>query len=169
MNIVLTGFMATGKSEISKAISQISEYKCVDTDDMIIKAAGKSIQRIFDEDGESEFRRIEHEVIRRAAELDGYVIATGGGVPLNRDNITELRKNGVIVNLNPSFEVITQRLERARQTRPLLQNQSTDEIKKRFIDRQPFYDNCDFKIKVSNKKPAKYFAEQILKLLEDNR
>ena len=99
MNIVLTGFMATGKSEISRAISRLSDYEYIDTDKMIVEAAGKSIQSIFDEDGEAEFRRIEKEVIRRASELDRYVIATGGGVVLDPDNIDMLRKNGIIVNL----------------------------------------------------------------------
>ena len=165
MNIVLTGFMATGKSEISRAISRISDYKYIDTDKMIEDAAGKSIQRIFDEDGEQEFRRIEKDNIRRASELDGYVIATGGGVVLDPDNIELLRKNGVIVNLAPEFDVIRARLKGARRTRPLLQGQTEADIKKRFDDRRPFYDNCDIKIKVTNGKSAAYFAREILERL----
>ncbi len=167
MNIVLTGFMATGKSEISRAISRLSDYEYIDTDKMIVEAAGKSIQSIFDEDGEAEFRRIEKEVISRAAELDGYVVATGGGVVLDPDNIDMLRKNGIIVNLAPEFEVIRARLKGARRTRPLLQGQTEADIKKRFDDRQPFYDNCDIKIKVTNGKNAAYFAREILKRLEE--
>ena len=167
MNIVLTGFMASGKSVVARSISDLSMYKFIDTDEMIIKAAGKSIQKIFDEDGEPAFRRVEHEVICRVAQLDGYVIATGGGVPLNKDNIKELRKNGVIVNLAPSFENIAQRLDRARSTRPLLQNQSIDEIKKRFDDRQPFYADCDIRIEVTNDMPPRFYAEQILGMIKE--
>ena len=162
MNIVLTGFMASGKSVIARSISDRSVYKFIDTDEMIVDMAGKSIQRIFDEDGEPAFRRLEREVICRAAQLDGYVIATGGGVPLNPENIKELRKNGVIVNLSPSFETVVKRLDRARSTRPLLQNRSIDEIKKRFDDRQPFYADCDIRIDVTNEMPPGYYADRIL-------
>ena len=166
MNIVLTGFMASGKTEISKAIAALSKYKLIDTDDMIVKAAGKSINAIFAEDGEEEFRRIEREEICRAAQLDGYVIATGGGVPTNRDNMNELRKNGVIVNLAPDFSVIQERLEQARATRPLLQNQSIDDIRKRFEERKPFYDECDIKIRVINGRTPQSYAMEILKNIE---
>lgn len=166
MNIVLTGFMASGKTQISKAIAAASEYKLIDTDDMIVETAGKSINRIFAEDGEAAFRQIEREVICRAAELDGYVIATGGGVPINRANMDELRKNGVIVNLAPSFSVIKERLEHARASRPLLQNQSIDEIKQRFFDRKPFYDECDIKINIINGRTPHSYAIEILKAVE---
>ena len=167
MNIVLTGFMATGKSEISRAISRISDYEYIDTDKMIEETAGKSIQSIFEEDGEAEFRRIEKDAIRRVSELEGCVIATGGGVVLDPDNIELLRKNGVIVNLAPEFDVIRTRLKGARRTRPLLQGQTETDIKKRFDDRKPFYDNCDIKIKITNGKSAAFFAREILEHLEE--
>ncbi|MCH5212835.1 MAG: shikimate kinase [Oscillospiraceae bacterium] len=166
MNIVLTGFMASGKTQISKAIAAASKYKLIDTDDMIVEAAGKSINRIFSEDGETEFRLIERDAICRAAALDGYVIATGGGVPTNRANMDELRKNGIIVNLAPNFSVIQERLESARSSRPLLRNQSIDEIKKRFDDRKPFYEECDIKINIINGRTPHSYAIEILKAVE---
>ena len=166
MNIVLTGFMASGKTQISRAIAAASKYKLIDTDEMIVEAAGKSINRIFAEDGEAVFRSIERDAICRAAALNGYVIATGGGVPMNRKNMDELRKNGIIVNLAPSFDVICERLESARLSRPLLQNQSIDEIKKRFYDRKPFYDECDIKINIINGRTPHSYALEILEELE---
>lgn len=166
MNIVLTGFMASGKTEISKAIAEISKYKLIDTDDMITEDMGMSINRIFSELGESEFRKIEHNTICKASQLDGYVIATGGGVPLNEDNITELRKNGIIINLSPDFEVIEERLEAARAARPLLQNQDIEDIRKRFNDRIPYYNNCDFKVHIINGRTPKSYAMEILDICE---
>ncbi len=168
MNIVLTGFMASGKSEISKAIAEISEYKLIDSDDMIVEETGMSINRIFSEFGENEFRRIEHNTICKIAELNGYVVATGGGVVLNKDNISVLRNNGIIINLAPDFEVIEERLENARATRPLLQNQDIEAIRKRFNDRIPFYDNCDFKVCVTNEKTPLEYAREILELCNNN-
>lgn len=167
MNIVLTGFMASGKTEISKAIAAVSRYKLIDTDDMIVKETGKTINEIFAVSGEQGFRELEHRIICRAAELDGYVIATGGGVPLNKDNIAALRKNGVIINLAPDFSVIRERLEAARDTRPLLQNQDIEAIEKRFNDRLPFYADCDFKIHIINGRTPRSYALEILNICQN--
>ena len=166
MNIVLTGFMASGKTEISKAIAAASNYKLIDTDDMIVEETGKTINEIFAEVGEQGFREIEYRTISRAAELDGCVIATGGGVPLNKDNITALRKNGVIINLAPDFNVIKERLEAARAERPLLQNQDIEAIERRFNDRLPFYADCDFKIHIINGRTPRSYALEILAICE---
>lgn len=166
MNIVLTGFMASGKTEISKTIAELSKYRLTDTDDLIVEAAGKTINEIFAQDGEAAFREIEYRTICSAARLDGYVIATGGGVPLRKENMDALRSNGIIVNLSPDFEVIAERLENARASRPLLHNSSIEDIKKRFDDRKPYYDNCDIKIHVINGRTPKSYALEILDACE---
>ncbi len=167
-NIVLTGFMASGKTEISKAIAQISQYKLIDTDDMIVEAAGMSINEIFAKYGEEEFRRIEHECICRAAQMSGMVIATGGGAVLNKENIKELRKKGKIFNLAPEFKVIEERLAAAAATRPLLQNQDIAAVKKRFEDRLPYYADCDCKIHVISGRSPKSYAMEIISLMEQS-
>lgn len=166
MNIVLTGFMASGKTEISKAIVAASDYKLVDTDEMIVEETGKTINEIFADVGEQGFREIEHRTVCKAAELDGCVIATGGGVPLNKKNIAVLRKNGIIINLAPDFEVIKERLEAARATRPLLQNQDLQAVEKRFRDRLPFYADCDVQIPVTNGRTPGAYALEILEICE---
>ena len=151
MNIVLTGFMATGKTEISKAISEISKYNLVDTDDMIVEQEGITINEIFDKCGEEYFRKTECEVIKKAAEMKN------------------LRKTGVIFNLSPDFSVIRERLEEARKTRPLLKQDSIENIKKRFDDRKPFYDNCDYKIKVIHGRTPRSYAMEILEIMESRQ
>ena len=162
MNIVLTGFMATGKTEISKAISEISKYNLVDTDDMIVEQEEITINEIFDKCGEEYFRK-------KAAEMKNVVIATGGGVVLNEQNIENLRKTGVIFNLSPDFSVIRERLEEARKTRPLLKQDSIENIKKRFDDRKPFYDNCDYKINVIHGRTPRSYAMEILEIMESRQ
>ena len=154
MNIVLTGFMATGKTEISKAISEISKYNLVDTDDMIVEQEGITINEIFDKCGEEYFRKTECEVIKKAAEMK---------------NVENLRKTGVIFNLSPDFSVIRERLEEARKTRPLLKRDSIENIKKRFDDRKPFYDNCDYKIKVIHGRTPRSYAMEILEIMESSQ
>ena len=168
MNIVLTGFMASGKTEISKAIAEISTYTLVDTDDLIIQKLNMSINEIFDEYGEEYFRKVEHETVLEAAQTTNSVIATGGGVVLNKANIDALRKTGLVFNLSPDFSVIKERLEEARKTRPLLRQDSIEDIEKRFNDRKPFYDNCDYKIHIINGRTPRSYAMEILNIVEDN-
>lgn len=167
MNIVLTGFMASGKTEISKAIAAISKYSLIDTDDMIVEAAKMSINEIFAKYGEDEFRKIEHECICRAAAMDNMVIATGGGAVLNKENIRKLRERGKIFNLAPDFSVIEDRLAAAAATRPLLQNQDIEAVKKRFTDRLPYYADCDYSVKVINGRSPKSYAVEILSKVSD--
>lgn len=162
MNIVLTGFMASGKTQISKCIAKMSGFNLIDTDQLIVERMNMSINEIFEKMGESEFRKIESDIIREVSELDNVIISTGGGVVLNKENMDNLRKNGVIVNLAPSFDVIVARLENARRTRPLLKDDDISQIEKRFNDRLPFYADCDIKIPVSNDRSPKYYANEIL-------
>lgn len=166
MNIVLTGFMASGKTEISKAIAEISKYKLVDTDDMIVGEMNMSINEIFAKYGEEYFRNAEREAVLKAAEMDNAVIATGGGVVLDERNIDVLRKTGIIFNLSPSFSVIKERIDEARKTRPLMAKDSIEEIEKRFDDRKKFYANCDYKINVINGRTPKSYALEIIKIAE---
>ncbi len=167
MNIVLTGFMASGKTAISKALkNKLSNYDLVDTDELIVNRMGMTINDIFDKYGEEEFRKIEHEIVCEVAKLDNTIISTGGGVALNKENIIELRKKGIIVNLSPDFETIKERLDKARSTRPLLKDSDINEIYERFMLRIPFYDDCDIKIHVSNQHNPQHFAKNIIKNLE---
>lgn len=167
MNIVLTGFMASGKTAISKAISEISELKFLDTDEVIVERTGMTIEEIFENMGESGFRQIEHNIIKEISSLDGYVISTGGGVPLNISNIRELRKNGIIVNLTSDFEVIKERILKSGQKdkRPLIKDSKIEEIEQRFNDRLKYYRECDFQISVSNDRTPEYYANEILAYL----
>lgn len=167
MNIVLTGFMATGKTAIGRAIADISKYEFADTDAWIVTKTGMDITEIFAAHGEEYFRGLEREAVKELAALNNAVIATGGGVVLDKSNIDELRKTGVIFNLNPDFSVIEERVENARATRPLMKGESLEEIKKRFEARKPFYDNCDHKINIINGRTPNSYALEILKIMEE--
>ncbi len=167
MNIVLTGFMASGKTAISKALkNRLSNYDLIDTDELIVDKMNMTINEIFDKYGEQEFRKIEHEIICEISKLNNTIISTGGGVVLNKDNINVLRQNGIIVNLSPDFDTIKERLDKARATRPLLRDSNIEEIYDRFLSRLPFYDDCDIKIHVSNQHNPQYFAKNIINEIE---
>ncbi|MBR5271181.1 MAG: shikimate kinase [Clostridia bacterium] len=165
MNIVLTGFMATGKSQIGLCLSQRTGYKLIDTDKLIEKKENMSVNEIFANHGESYFRQVEADIIKEVSKLENTIISTGGGVVLNKENIANLRKSGVIVNLSCDFKVIEDRLCNAATTRPLMQNRSVDETRALFNSRKPFYDDCDYKITISNDLSPNEHAQMILNKL----
>lgn len=166
MNIVLTGFMASGKTEVAKAIAQLGSYTLLDTDDMIVEKAGMSINEIFQKYGEEYFRQLEKAAVREATMSEHAVIATGGGVVLNTENMSALRKTGVIFNLAPDFAVIRERVGEARKTRPLMKHDSIEAIEKRFNERLPFYADCDYKIQVINGRSPRSYAMEILSIMK---
>lgn len=167
MNIVLTGYMASGKTTVGTYLSELSGRNFVDTDALIEEKCGMHISKIFEISGEEYFRKIEADVIKEVAKKDAAVISTGGGVVLNTENIAHLRQNGVIVNLEPEENVIRQRLGGGDNTRPLVAESSMEEILERFRLRKPYYDNCDVKVKVMQDKGIRETAEEILRILEE--
>ncbi len=122
-NIILIGFMGSGKSSIGRELSQILGYPVVDTDALIVKRAGKPIRQIFENEGEEAFRDLESAVL---SDLKGEhptrrIIATGGGIILRLENRELLRRLGFVVWLVASPEEIIKRTSKNRD-RPLLNN-----------------------------------------------
>lgn len=145
MNIVLTGFMASGKTVVGKKLAGKLGMNYIDVDEQIERDTGLSINVIFKRQGESAFREIETKAVQCVALLDNYVIATGGGVVVRPENIAELRKNGKIIYLAADPETILKRVGKA-ETRPLLAHEKDKlgAIRKLLSLREPLYKNCDF-------------------------
>lgn len=118
-NLVLIGFMATGKSTIGRRCAAALAYPFRDTDSWIEEHEGRSVAEIFAQMGEARFREIEQEAVRALAAEAPIVLATGGGVPLNPENVRVLRENGVIALLWATAESILLRTG-DRNSRPLL-------------------------------------------------
>jgi len=119
-NLILIGFMGTGKTTIGKRVARSLGYRFVDTDRLIAKRAGKTIPQIFEEDGEEAFRRIETEVLRSCADESRQVISTGGGAVTRPENREILKSAGYVVWLKADPDSIYERVKRSR-NRPLLQ------------------------------------------------
>ena len=151
-NVVLTGFMCTGKSTIGRTLAKKMGFRFVDSDEYIVKKQNMTIDEIFEKYGEEEFRRIEKECIKEISMMSNCIIATGGGVVLNPENIDNLKKNGVVFNLSASLETILSRTG-AIAKRPLIRNSTAEEIESRMKARQPYYDNNHFKIEVDGLGP----------------
>ena len=121
-NIVLMGFMGTGKTSVGKKLAATLNLRFVDMDQIIEERAGKPITRIFAEEGEPHFRSLERALVVELAAQGGQVIACGGGVVLNPDNIRDYSHSGLVVCLTATPELIFQRTARATH-RPLLEQQ----------------------------------------------
>lgn len=160
-NIILTGFMASGKTVVGKELANLTGYTFIDTDELIENETKKTINKIFEEFGEDYFRGLETEISKKVSTMQNCIVSTGGGLVLRKENLDYLKINGIIFNLSPSFDIIKNRLETARLTRPLLQNQNYDEIQKRFNERKPFYDECDYKIDILDNRTPLQTANQI--------
>jgi shikimate kinase len=92
MKIVLTGFMGTGKTSVGRELSRMLAYRFIDTDNLIEEREGMPISLIFRKKGEDYFRRVERTVMQEISQKDDVVIATGGGVIKNRENVHDLRQ-----------------------------------------------------------------------------
>ncbi len=119
MNLVLTGFMGTGKTTVGREAAQRLGRAFVDMDDVIAARAGKPIPRIFAEDGEPAFRALEAAVCAELSAQDGLVIATGGGALVNPANRVTMQRGGVVVCLDARPDEILRRVG-GNADRPLL-------------------------------------------------
>lgn len=150
MNIVLTGFMGSGKSVIGRKLAKRLNRKFIDTDDLIEKKTGLEIQQIFSSSGEPYFRQLETEVIKEVIKEDNLVIAVGGGAVLSEENMTNLEKNSMIINLQVKPETVFARIKRDKVVRPLLQTEDPlSRIKELLKQREPHYARCNFAFDVS--------------------
>jgi shikimate kinase / 3-dehydroquinate synthase len=118
-NIVLVGFMGSGKSVVGRALARKIGRSFVDTDEMVV-ADGPSIAEIFEKEGESGFRAREKSAVAKAARSSGYVIATGGGALLDPQNAKELKRSGRVIYLRVAPDELARRLEKSGFVRPLV-------------------------------------------------
>lgn len=139
-NIVLIGFMGSGKTTIAHILEQTYGYTFLDTDAYIEKSEGMSISQIFAAYGEDYFRKVETRVLRELQERTHHaVISTGGGMPLRRENARLLRELGKVCYLQVSEEEIWQRVKDCHD-RPLLECESPKErIHNLLTKRHPRY------------------------------
>ncbi len=133
MNIVLIGMPSSGKSSVGRVVAEKTEKTYVDTDDLIVEDALKPISQIFEENGESFFRETEKRIVFNISKDTGKVIATGGGVILNEENIDILKENGRIYFIDRPLELLV-----STDDRPLSSNRS--DLEKRYTERYSLYE-----------------------------
>lgn len=163
-NIVLTGFMGTGKSEVSQELSKVLGWKVIDIDTEIEKSQRMKITEIFKQFGEPGFRDIEAEMIKNLSKNKDAIISTGGGAVLRQENMDALRENGVIICLTATPETILKRTSN-NNDRPLLQVEDPlKKIQELLKFRMPYYEKADIMIDTENKTPLEIAEEIIAKV-----
>ena len=120
-NIVLVGLMGAGKTTVGKILAEKLKKEFIDTDELIVKEEKKSINEIFAQSGEKYFREIEKNIIEKVSELSDKVISIGGGALENFENISNLKRNGILFYLKADVNTLEQRLKNTTD-RPLLKN-----------------------------------------------
>jgi shikimate kinase len=152
-NLALIGFMGTGKSSIGRLVADRLQFEFLDTDTCIETRAGKSISRIFAEDGEAAFRAHEQAVVEDLAGRRRLVIATGGGLGADPAHLASLRAHAWIVCLCASPEIIWERT-RHHDHRPLLQAPDPlTRIRELLTRRQPVYRQADLLVSTDFRSP----------------
>ena len=121
-NIILTGFMATGKTTVGKRLAEQLGYAFVDTDELISERSGQTVAEIFREKGEAAFRRMESEIAQELGEKEGLVVSTGGRLMLDPANAAALGRRGRVFCLVATPEEILDRISKDKHVkRPLLE------------------------------------------------
>jgi shikimate kinase len=150
-NIILTGFMGTGKSSVGRAIAKRLGRPFIDTDALIEKEAGMTITSIFNERGEVQFRALERTVIDKVCEQhQAAIIATGGGAMVNEDNARRLKESGMVICLTATPAVILSRVQ-GNEDRPLLKSDNPlEKIRTLLEARAEAYAKADLTIDTSH-------------------
>jgi len=170
MLLTLIGYRATGKTTLAKLLAQRLGWEWIDADVEIERRAGKTIARIFAEDGEPAFRDLEARVIADLCRRDRLLLAAGGGAPMREENRQTMRQNGKVVWLTARPETILRRMSddaTTAQRRPNLTDKDPlEEIVQLLAQREPMYrETAHLWIDTENRTPEELTAE-ILDRLE---
>ena len=164
-NIVLIGFMGTGKTSIGRLLATRLGCAFHDLDKKIEEQHGMSIPAMFAQHGEPYFRAREKEAVRDAAGRTNLVIATGGGTVKDPENIALLRQNGVLVALTADVDTILQRTA-ARGVRPVLDRADAGDrraaVMRLLEERRTLYEEADIAVDTSGRSPleaAEYIVQ----------
>ncbi|GBE26583.1 3-dehydroquinate synthase [bacterium BMS3Bbin03] len=151
--ILLNGMMGSGKSTVGRLLKEVLGWRFVDTDAEIEKRAGKPISRIFAEEGEPAFRKLELKEARRLAGCFNCVVATGGGMFTQPEALQVLAENSLVVHLAARPETLARRLA-AAEDRPLLENvQKRERLEEIYKKRQKIYESLPVQIDTENRSP----------------
>ncbi len=149
MNIILVGFMGSGKSTVAVSLAEVLGFQYIDADTLISKISGMGIPQIFQIYGEKYFRQQEKKIISDLlTETDHCILSTGGGMPCYNNLIIQLNSFGVTVYLKCSTDVLVQRLKNGREDRPLIKGLDDSAlhhfVSEKLAERSIYYEQAQF-------------------------
>lgn len=153
-NLTLVGMPSSGKTRLGREVAVLLHKKYVDLDEELVRRAQKSIPQIFEEEGEAGFRKRETEILAEFSKLQGQVLATGGGVVTQPQNLPLLRQNGVVVYIDRPLHQL-----QVGKGRPLSTNQ--DALAEMYARRHPLYKSSAHAT-VANNAPAGQVVQDIV-------
>ncbi|MBS7285308.1 MAG: shikimate kinase [Prevotella sp.] len=171
--IFLIGYMGAGKTTVGKALAKTTGLQFYDLDWYIEGRMLKTVPQIFAELGEEGFRQIEHRLLHEVAEFENVIISCGGGTPCFFDNIDYMNKQGQVVYLKVTPEVLCKHLKMGKTERPLLKGKTEEElltfVTTQLASRSPFYEQANYTLDVSlmdNYEKIKITVAELLQLLK---
>lgn len=165
-NIILVGFMGTGKSTVAVELVKRGNHRLLDLDAEIERQSGLSIREIFRQQGENVFRDSESSALSALRGLNGLVVATGGGVMGRPENRELIRSIGRVVYLRTPFTTLQKRLKLSSD-RPLVKEEPDwNALEALLLSRIPFYETADLIIDTNDKKPEEIATEILQRLAE---
>lgn len=145
--IFLIGYMGAGKTTVGRKLAKEMNLSFIDLDLYIEGRYHRSIRQLFAERGEEAFRDMEKRLLHEVAEFEDVLVSTGGGTPCFFDNMEFMNMAGTTIYLKVSVDELASRLESCKQTRPVLQNRSGEElrsfIKENLEARTAFYEKAN--------------------------
>ena len=163
-NVILIGFMGTGKTSIGKILAAKLGCAFIDLDQKIEADNKMSIPKIFEKYGETRFRELERQAVQEVVKRHGIVIATGGGTIKDAENLRLLKENGVVICLTADIDEILSRTS-TKGERPVLDNKNESHgdrrlaIEKLLEERKQFYDQADYKVDTTNWSPLQIIED----------
>ena len=165
-NIILVGFMGTGKTSVGRRLSQRLKMPYLDTDEIIEQSAGRRITDIFAQHGESYFRELESQAVQKISGLDMHVISTGGGIVLRAGNLEVLKRNGLVFCLKATSEEIWARVKNETH-RPLLKAPApVEKIRKMLEAREAYYALADYTIQTDGL-PIEQVTDEVIEVFQN--
>ncbi len=161
VNLYLIGMMGAGKTTVGQLLAKHLDYRFLDTDSVITQSAGRSVNQLFAEEGEAEFRQLESDVLAQVCAYTRLTIATGGGIVLRTENWSYLH-HGLVVWLDVPVELLHTRLAEDT-TRPLLQDADPQgKLRSLLEQRTPLYSQADLKITVTEEETPEEIANRVI-------
>lgn len=167
-NIYIVGFMATGKSSVGKELANRQNLQFVDLDNLIELKEKRRISDIFAKDGEPYFRKVEKRVLEDTAKKNKLVVACGGGIVINPENIRLMKETGVVICLTAEPAVILKRANGSKQ-RPLLNVADPKKQIELLLEKRSSYYALADKVIDTSRLSIKEVADKILDFIPEEK